>query len=84
MYKLKKNPVADPGFYRGGFNSQDGAPTYDFAKISQKLHEIAPPPLPLDSPLEPTDFSTFCTMKRTNKIIFKCMSNSNAFCDTVR
>ena len=27
--------VADPGFPRGG-----GTPTYDFAKISQKLHEI--------------------------------------------
>ena len=26
--------VADPGFPRGG------APTYNFAKISQKLHEI--------------------------------------------
>ena len=28
--------VADPGFPREG----GGAPTYDFAKISQKLHEI--------------------------------------------
>ena len=38
-------PVADPGFpRRGGANSPGGglgvAPTYDFAKISQKLHEI--------------------------------------------
>ena len=36
--------VADPGFPRGGgANSPGGgggAPTYDFAKISQKLHEI--------------------------------------------
>ena len=36
------NPVADPGFPRGGgANSRGGgAPTYDFAKISPKLHEI--------------------------------------------
>ena len=33
--------VADPGFPRGGgANSPGGVPTYDFVKISQKLHEI--------------------------------------------
>ena len=33
--------VADLGFPRGGgANSPGGAPTYNFAKISQKLHEI--------------------------------------------
>ena len=33
--------VADPGFPRGGgANSPGGAPTYDFAKISPKLHKI--------------------------------------------
>ena len=33
--------VADPGFPRGGgANPPGGAPTYDFAKFSQKLHEI--------------------------------------------
>ena len=33
--------VADPGFPRGGgANSPGGVPTYDFAKICQKLHEI--------------------------------------------
>ena len=33
--------VADPGFPRGGgANSPGGASTYDFAKFSQKLHEI--------------------------------------------
>ena len=33
--------VADPGFPRGGgANSPGGAPTYDFVKFSQKLHEI--------------------------------------------
>ena len=33
--------MADPGFPRGGgANSGGGAPTYDFAKFSQKLHEI--------------------------------------------
>ena len=33
--------MADPGFPRGGgANSPGGAPTYDFAKFSQKLHEI--------------------------------------------
>ena len=53
--------VADPGFPRGGgANSPGGAPTYDFAKFSQKLHEIeriwAPggacvPRAPLNAPL---------------------------------
>ena len=33
--------MADPGFPRGGgANSPGGAPTYDFAKFSQKLHEM--------------------------------------------
>ena len=33
--------VADPGFPRGGgANSPGGAPTYDFAKSFQKMHEI--------------------------------------------
>ena len=33
--------VAVPGFPRGGgANSPGWAPTYDFAKFSQKLHEI--------------------------------------------
>ena len=33
--------VVDPGFPRGGgANSPGGAPTYDFAKFPQKLHEI--------------------------------------------
>ena len=33
--------VADPGFPRGGgANSPGGAPTYNFAKFSPKLHEI--------------------------------------------
>ena len=49
MYRRKHNltkyyttsAVADPGFPRGGgANSPGRAPTYDFAKISQKLHEI--------------------------------------------
>ena len=36
-----KIPVADLGFPQGGgANSPGGAPTYDFAKFSQKLHEI--------------------------------------------
>ena len=58
------SPVADPGFPRGGgANSPGGAPTYDFAKISQKLHEIEriwtpaggvrPLRPPLDLPLVP-------------------------------
>ena len=38
---IKEMTVADLGFPRGGgANSPGGAPTYDFAKISQKLHEI--------------------------------------------
>ena len=50
--------VADPGFPRGGgANSPGGTPTYDFAKCSQKLHEIeriwsrGGGPRPLDPPL---------------------------------
>ena len=31
--------VVDPGFPRGG-GTNSNSPTYDFAKISQKLHEI--------------------------------------------
>ena len=41
MKKLEPFSVADPGFPRGGgANSPGGAPTYDFAIFSQKLHEI--------------------------------------------
>ena len=36
----KVSPVADPGFPRGGGANSRGAPTYDFAKFSEKLHEI--------------------------------------------
>ena len=32
--------MADPGFPRGGGAKPPGAPTCDFAKFSQKLHEI--------------------------------------------
>ena len=33
--------MADPGFPRGGSPTpQRGVPTYDFVKVSQKLHEI--------------------------------------------
>ena len=33
--------VVDPGFARGGGDANSpGGPTYNFAKISQKLHEI--------------------------------------------
>ena len=34
------NSAADPGFSQGGANTPVGAPTYDFAKFSRKLHEI--------------------------------------------
>ena len=51
-------PVADPGFPEEGAPTPRGVPTYDFAKISQKLHEIeriwtggASPAPPLDPPL---------------------------------
>ena len=32
--------VANQGFPRGGDANPPGVPTYDFAKFSQKLHEI--------------------------------------------
>ena len=35
-----QSPVADPGFPPDGGATLQGAPTYDFTKISQKLHEI--------------------------------------------
>ena len=37
---MEYTPVAEPGFPRGGGANSQGAPTYDFAKFSQKLHEI--------------------------------------------
>ena len=42
LVNLRTYPGADPGFpIGGGANPRGGgAPTYDFAKISQKLHEI--------------------------------------------
>ena len=52
--------VADPGFPGGGggANSPEGrTPTYNFAKFSQKLHEIeriwTPGGRPLRTPLDP-------------------------------
>ena len=36
LEQLTLIPAVDPGFPRGG----GGAPTYDFAKFSRKLHEI--------------------------------------------
>ena len=51
--------VADSGFLQGGSANPTGAKTYDFAKYSQKLHEIeknlnpvggVPDAAPLDRP----------------------------------
>ena len=37
----RRGPGADPGFpVGGGANPLAGAPTYDFAKFCEKLHEI--------------------------------------------
>ena len=36
----ESQPVANPGFPRGGVRGLGLSPTYDFAKISPKLHEI--------------------------------------------
>ena len=43
--------LADPGFPPGGATTLWGASTYDFAKFSQKLHEIERIWTPLDPPL---------------------------------
>ena len=41
ILSLLSQSVADPGFPRGeGVNPPGWTPTYDFAKFSQKLHEI--------------------------------------------
>ena len=39
-HRCSQCTVVDPGFPRGGVPTPRGVPTYDFAKISQKLHEI--------------------------------------------
>ena len=40
-FKCEKLSVVDAGFPRGwGANPLGGGPTYDFAKFSQKMHEI--------------------------------------------
>ena len=40
VYLERSNPVADPGFPRGGgANPKGGAPTYYLANFSRKLHE---------------------------------------------
>ena len=51
--------MADPEFPRGGApifgggrGGVGGAPTYDFAKFSQKLHELKEFGPPLDPPLK--------------------------------
>ena len=79
--------VADPGFPRGGgANSPGGgAPTYDFAKISQKPHEIERiwtprgGARPLRPPLDPPLTSAAETNKipdesTPGKFLFYCMS----------
>ena len=44
--------VVDPGFpVGGGANLPGGVPTYDFAKVSQKLHESERIWAPLDPPM---------------------------------
>ena len=41
MYKENQSTMADPGFPRAGdANSPRGAPIHDYAKFTQKLHEI--------------------------------------------
>ena len=46
--------MADPGFPRGGGRQlPGGAPTYDFAEFSQKLHEIERIWIPGGAPLDP-------------------------------
>ena len=61
MHINKLSLMADPGFPRGGgANSPGGAPTYDFAIFSRKLHEIeriwaqGGERAPLAPPLDPT------------------------------
>ena len=59
--------MAVPGFPRGGGATPRGVPTYDFVKISQKVHEIernwtsrgggpVSPAPPLDLPLTTTGY----------------------------
>ena len=56
-----KGVVTDPGFPLGGGTNSRGGATYDFAKLSRKLHQIeriwvpkearVPVPPPLDPPM---------------------------------
>ena len=71
IYNSSIYPVADPGFPRGGgTNSSGGGPTYDFAKISQKLHEIerirTRGGVPWAPPLDPPLISVVCCWNSTN------------------
>ena len=63
--------VADPGIPRGGgANSPGGAPTYDFAKFSQKLHEIE------RVPCAPLRSATDLSIHSTNKLFtYPCEIN---------
>ena len=67
---MANKPVADPGFPRGGgTNPPKGAPSYDFAKFSQKVHKIERiwtprgariPHAPLDPPLQTVILTREC------------------------
>ena len=74
--------VADPGFHRGGgANSPGVASTYDFAKFSQKLHEIeriwAPPGGSLAPPTSATD-TTFAKLSQKLHEIEKMLGRRSA------
>ena len=62
-YKNEQLTGADPGFPVERGVNPPGAPTYDFAKFSKKLHEIEKilgrRGSPLDSPLINSKFSQF-------------------------
>ena len=53
MIQHHHGTVTDPGFPRGGAPTPRGGPTYDFAKFSQKMHEIERIWIPMGESLAP-------------------------------
>ena len=77
--------MTDPGFPRGwGANSRGGAPTYDFAKFSQKLHEIERIWTRGEDVPRFTPWIRYCTEELLPRIITACNSSCGKECFYIR